>query len=1746
MRWISLTWIAVVLLAADPTAAADVGNRLTYLDGFCNPYHVGLDAAKLVTPQWVGEPGVEAVVVLSIDDMNEPVRYENFLRPILQRLKKIDGRSPVSIMTTHVDSNHPQLAAWLEEGVSVEAHTYRHPCPCLQGGDFAAAKGTYDRCIDLLWPNRVTRPVAFRMPCCDSMNSVSPRFFTEIFNRTTPAGHFLRIDSSVFMLFTPNDAELPRELVIEEDGRQRFNKYVPRDRNFVNYVEDYPYPYVIDRLCWEMPSAIPDDWEGHNRFGPHSPTTVRDMKAALDATVIKRGVFTLTFHPGSWIRNDQVIELVDHAVAGREGKVKFLNFRDVDQRLTENLLGGHPLRDERGGDNGVRLLDVNHDGYMDVVVANGKVRQTRVWSPETGRWISTGFPVGLVDTGRLVDAGQESNRRDAGVRFGVLQQNGMASIVVCSEKASGVWHFDGAHWVEDPKGLNGLDAAPPGTGTPGTGSPVATSVGNRDRGVRLWDLDRDGICELIVGNPDQRAVFRWLPGGGWERLPFRLPPGTQFVDAQGGDAGLRLVDVDVDGHVDVVFSNAERYSVHCFTSIAEGWSQALMAAPRGEERGIPPIVRADGTNNGAWFSYDHMWVQNEETGGKLPHQMDTRHFTELLGTDRRPPARSPEDSLRSIEVLDGFKVELVVAEPMVMDPVDVGWGPDGKMWIVEYADYPLGLDGNGKPGGRVRFLEDTDGDGRYDKSTVFLEPIAYPTGIMPWREGVLITAAPEIFYAEDTDGDGRADVHKTLFSGFGEGNQQHRMNHPRWGLDNWVHAANGDSGGTIRSHATGQTVSISGRDLRFKPDEGSIDPQTGQTQFGTNRDNWGNWFGCNNSNQGWLYALADQYLRRNPHLAPPPGRVNVAPDRTVYPVGRVISHCDLKHRPHAAWGKPGNLTSAAGLMIYRDDLFGPHFAGNLFVGDSVYNVIHRRILTPDGVVFRGERGPDEQQSEFLASHDSWFRPSTQTTGPDGAIWVLDMYRFVIEHPEWIDDDLEKTLDLRLGHDKGRIYRIYPVDKKPRPIPRLDTLDTAGLVAALDSPNGWQRDMVHQMLLWRSDSTAVKPLEETVVGSKRATARLHALCVLDGLDALTPRIAIEALADEHPGVRRHAVRVSERLLDAHPTVGSALLALENDTDPHVLMQLAYSLGEWDDSRAGRLLGRMAAQGADNTYLTAAVMSSATGHLEAMVAEVLPDASQLTAHPKLLGHLLNLAVALEDRTAIARLLYVAAAKPKTGYAGWQYQAVAQLLDELDRQETTLQELAAGVDSQYKDVVKQVSRLIDDAWAMARNEEAALKDRVAALGILAHSVKRPGGNLPALAELLVPQSPLEIQLAVVGAVGRLRDERVPDLLLAGWSEQGPKLNTAVVDVLLSRREWAARLLDQIENEPRLATVLGTTRRDMLLRYADREIRTRAEQLLGKATTSEEIQQALEKYAPVLDLTGDPVRGKEVFVETTCADCHKLQDVGNDVASDLRALVDTSPGALLVGLIDPNRAVEDKFIEYTAVTTDGVMLSGMLVEETTGSLTLADTAGKLHTILRKDLDEFVSTGRSHMPEKLEAKMDFQQMADVFAFIAQAAPPAVEVPGSNPRLISATVDDAADGRLHLPPDACEIYGPRITLSGGAGHLVWFYDSPADRVVWSVDVPKAGSYEVWVEWAQIDEYADNPIAIEVEGSSSRILSILPSTGGWGQYQNKKFGTLALEAGRNRIRFRPNGPNKTEVSDLRGLRLIPVAGDGAND
>lgn len=702
------------------------------------------------------------------------------------------------------------------------------------------------------------------------------------------------------------------------------------------------------------------------------------------------------------------------------------------------------------------------------------------------------------------------------------------------------------------------------------------------------DFDHDGVEEKLATGPSGIEVQRWnRQTESWEKGGWTFPEGVMLTDNEGRDAGLRFVDLNGDGFDDILFSNPERYAIHLWNKNVmphlgwtRGWSQFVKAGKRSGAKGEPPsLVGAE------VHVQDGQLIIALPANSSHPASVERISAKELIAFDM-PPPKSVGEALASFRVRPGFRVELVASEPVVIDPVAFEWGADGRLWVVEMRDYPLGLDGKGKPGGVVKVLDDTDGDGRYDKATLFLDRLPFPSGVMPWQKGALVSAAPDLFYAEDTDGDGRADVRKVLFTGFKPGNQQHRFNGFEWGLDGWIYAANGDSGGEVKSIATGKVVSISGRDVRFRPDTGDIEAVSAQTQYGRRRDDWGNWFGNNNPTWLWHVTLPEHYLRRNPQLAVKSVRhvlANYENSTQVFPASASMV------RPNQPWSL-NHTTSACSASPYRDDLFGPEFVNSVFISEPVHNVVHREVLVRDGSGFTSHRAQGEEQSEVLASTDNWFRPVTLKTGPDGALYIADMYRFVLEHPEWISPEMQARLDLRAGEDKGRIYRVVPEGRPRRPIPNLAALSPRELVAAMDSPNGWQRDAAQRLLVERADSSSNELLRNLLTVTHPPQVRLQALATLGLLGALAPETLGSALVDPHPNVRCEALRQSEAMAGKSDAIFPMVMALASDADAAVRLQAAFSLGAWPPEKSEPLLRELAARDDADELLLIAIMSS----------------------------------------------------------------------------------------------------------------------------------------------------------------------------------------------------------------------------------------------------------------------------------------------------------------------------------------------------------------------------------------------------------------------------------------------------------------------------------------------------------------------------------------------------------------------------
>jgi putative membrane-bound dehydrogenase-like protein len=1011
--------------------------------------------------------------------------------------------------------------------------------------------------------------------------------------------------------------------------------------------------------------------------------------------------------------------------------------------------------------------------------------------------------------------------------------------------------------------------------------------------------------------------------------------------------------------------------------------------------------------------------------------------------------------------------------------------------------------------------------------TVFLDKLPFPTSVAPWRKGVLITCAPDILYAEDTDGDGKADRVEKLFTGFNEGNQQHRVNSLVWGLDNWIYCANGDSGGTVKSAKKGTTASISGRDFRFRPDTGDIDLQAGQTQYGRSRDDWGNWFGNNNSNPMWHFALADHYIRRNPHLAAPDPRVQISVTpgaAAVFPISRTLPRFNS---PDAA----NHFTSACACIVYRDDLFGPHYSSSTFVSEPVHNLVHREVISAQGVTFTSRRAPDEQTSEFLSSSDNWFRPTSLGTGPDGALWVADMYRAVIEHPQWIPLDWQKRLDLRAGHEQGRIYRVYPVGAKPRAIPRLDRLDTVGLVAALDSPNGWQRDMAQQMLLWRADKAAIPLLEKQAHESKRPLCRLHSLCTLDGLDALTPEALKQALKDEHPGVRRHAVRLCEGRFTRDAGLGEAMAKLTADADPQVRLQVACTLGEWDDPRAGAALAELALKNANDRFITAAVLSSVNEkNLDALLKAVM-TAGKEPPPATLMDALLRMANALNHKKALAALLTAVATPAEGKYTAWHFSALAGLLDGLDQRKITLAQLRNQGDPELKGAVDKLKDVFASARQVLSDEKSPDEVKRQAMPLMGRGLQLQKEEIILLGVFLQPQTPEELQTAVVASFGRLSDRSVPGELLRGWKSYSPAMRGRVLDVLLRREDWLKATLDALERKDILVADIDASRRQRLLEHRDAGVRTRVTKLFAGLVNADR-QRVIDSYQSVLTTNGDSAKGQAIFTKN-CATCHKLGAVGNVVGPDLASIGDKSPQGLLIAVLDPNRAVEARYVSYSAVTKAGLTINGILASETGNSITLLGQDGKAQTILRKDLDELASTGKSLMPEGIEKEIKPEDMADLFAFIRASTPQPKpkEFKGNKPETVAA----APDGALLLTARNAEIYGKTLVFEDKYGNL-GFWCSDDDHAIWTVEVPKTGTYAVTLDWACPNQSAGKTFTLQA--GAGQLSAKVTGTGGWDNYKQEQVGTIALSAGRQRVTFRPGVKlYSSAMLDLRSVKLM---------
>lgn len=971
----------------------------------------------------------------------------------------------------------------------------------------------------------------------------------------------------------------------------------------------------------------------------------------------------------------------------------------------------------------------------------------------------------------------------------------------------------------------------------------------------------------------------------------------------------------------------------------------------------------------------------------------------------RLPAVAVDQALSSFQVKRGFHLELVAAEPLVRDPIEICFDENGRMFVVEMIDYSEMRDA--KPHlGRISMLEDTNGDGRFDKSTVFVDDLPWPTGVFWANGGLYVAATPDIFFCKDTTGDGKADKRELVFTGFGIDyapyqvtrlNMQSMLNSLRWGLDNRIHGMTAPNGGDITSplNPKAKPVNVRRRDFVVDPRTQALATEAGGGQYGLAYDDRGRRYTCNNSDHIRVFMYDTRYESRNPHYTTmPPVLQSIAVDGPSAEVYRT-SPDEPWRLIRTQWrisgasrgiveggGRvSGYFTSATGLMIYRGSAFPEEYVGDAFIADCGSNLIHRKKVREDGITLLAERPADEQRTEFITSTDTWFRPVQMANAPDGTLYVIDMYREIIEHPWSLPPSLKKHLDLNSGNDRGRIYRVVPDGFKQPPLPRLGAAGTAELVSTLDHRNGWHRDTAARLLFERQDKSAAPLLEKLLRESKSPLGRMHALWALDGQGALNAEQVTRALGDTDDRVREHAVRLAERFLGgkstAAPALSARLLALAEDPSIRVRYQLAFTLGEMRRPEVVKALATIIRRDAGDMWVRAAVLSSLaegagemfrqtvglTGDINKAAGES-AEKSQL-ALQAFVRELVQVIGARNDTREVAGVLdYVAgAADPALAFA-----LVHGLGEGLQRAKAALP-------------ADRVKPVIERASKLAADKSQAVPARAQAVELLTLTTFAESGDL--LLSLLALNEKQPVQLAAMHTLGRFTDPKIGAELTQRWRSLTPRLRTEALALLVARRERLGALLDAVEAKIIRRADLASPQLNFLMNHREPELRARAVKLLT-ATNVSTREEVVKTFMPALALQGDAAKGKLTYT-IRCAFCHRLGGEGFMLGPDLVSVRNTGKEKLLIGILDPSREVLPQYLTYEIETKDGESQLGVLTGETSASVTLRQPFGKDLIIARANIATMRSRGQSIMPE-LEAGLTPQDMADLLEYIANAS----------------------------------------------------------------------------------------------------------------------------------------------------------------
>lgn len=978
---------------------------------------------------------------------------------------------------------------------------------------------------------------------------------------------------------------------------------------------------------------------------------------------------------------------------------------------------------------------------------------------------------------------------------------------------------------------------------------------------------------------------------------------------------------------------------------------------------------------------------------------------------------SPEEAMQTFEVAEGFQIEQIAAEPLISDPVAMEIDEFGRLYVVEMHGYPLDKSGSGA----VKLLEDTDGDGIMDKSTVFADKLVLPTGVMRWKKGIIVTDPPNVLYLEDTDGDGKADKREIILTGFALANPQHNVNNPLLGIDNWIYLGHepaatakvytdyfSDRGSDVYfpAHPDGPRLPTNalGRSVRFHPEKVLLENLSSQTQFGHTFDQWGNRFLVSNAHHIYHEVVAARYLSRNKSLLVSNTIESISDHGNaadVYPI--------TKNPEHQLLTDLGVFTAACGITAYTGSLFPSPYEQVTFVAEPVGNLVHADILREKGPTFIASRLFEKQ--EFLASTDSWFRPVNMYVGPDGALYVLDYYRQIIEHPEWMADDVGKSDAVYNGVDQGRIYRITPKGTPPASWSGKLTLgeeSTEKLVSYLSNSEGWWRKNAQRLLIDRNDKSVIPLLEKLAVEPNNPLGNLHALWTLHGLSELKADLLIEGLRNKEAGVRENAIRMSEDLylVRTNPDterVVDAMLALKNDPSGKVRYQLLASLGYVNTNAARRVRNELLFNQVDNPWMQIAALSAVPVENDNLLETVLQNYKAGNAgYASLVERLSNMAGARGDVEQLKSLIRQSLAR-ENYRKDWTVPVVRGITQSLRNKEfdaNTLQqerELLLTTAMEYPtpamrraamDLLKvlglpsgeSTARVLKQSVENVKNTDLSAEKRSESIRMLMLDDVRK--HLELFQGLITPNEAVSVQATALSAIHALPDSTISVFLVEKWPTLTPGLREQAIGTFLGNESRISILLDALENKIIDPSVISWPRQVGLMANGNEKLRLRARSLLSSEQSSK--QETVKEFQEALTLTGNPENGQKVFAQH-CAICHQIGGKnGVYYGPDLATIRNRRPESVMADILVPNLSIADGYDIWNIDLKSGETLQGLIASETPSAITIRNYGGSETTIARSEINALTAMGTSVMTSGFDQLLSQQEMADLLAFLRQ------------------------------------------------------------------------------------------------------------------------------------------------------------------